>query len=120
VKIKEDMKRIRELNILVDFDDKGYLLQLFTKPLMDRPTVFIEIIQRAGNQGFGAGNFKSLFESTLMRKMRPPHRLLPAEEDRVLLSKFALCQARCLRLSTRFCSLFLCNRGFKMLAWISP
>ena len=43
------MKRIKELNILVDFDDRGYLLQLFTQPLMDRPTVFIEIIQRAGN-----------------------------------------------------------------------
>lgn len=63
ITVKEDMDRLRELNILVDFDDKGYLLQLFTKPLMDRPTVFIEIIQRAGNSGFGAGNFKALFES---------------------------------------------------------
>lgn len=63
IKIKEDMDAIKRLNILVDFDDKGYLLQLFTKPLMDRPTVFIEIIQREGNSGFGAGNFQSLFES---------------------------------------------------------
>eukprot|EP01138_Halocafeteria_seosinensis_P006525 gb/GECG01006670.1/.p1 GENE.gb/GECG01006670.1/~~gb/GECG01006670.1/.p1 ORF type:complete len:399 (+),score=54.39 gb/GECG01006670.1/:1-1197(+) len=63
IKVKEDMQTIRDLSILVDFDDNGYLLQLFTKPLMDRPTVFLEIIQREGNQGFGAGNFKSLFEA---------------------------------------------------------
>lgn len=63
IKVKEDLEAIRRLHILVDFDDKGYLLQLFTAPLMDRPTVFIEIIQRAGCNGFGAGNFKSLFES---------------------------------------------------------
>ncbi len=107
--VKEDLDRLQELNILVDFDDTGYLLQLFTRPLMDRPTVFIEIIQREGNtvcnasggtvlfvdsagsgicymcthvflshwmcsrqwllcmcnvrQGFGAGNFKGLFEA---------------------------------------------------------
>jgi len=54
---------VQGLNILVDFDENGYLLQLFTKPLMDRPTVFLEVIQREGNQGFGAGNFKSLFEA---------------------------------------------------------
>ena len=47
----------------IDFDEGGYLLQLFTKPLMDRPTVFIEIIQRNNFDGFGAGNFKSLFEA---------------------------------------------------------
>lgn len=47
--MKEDVGKLQELNILVDFDDRGYLLQLFTKPLMDRPTVFIEIIQREGN-----------------------------------------------------------------------
>lgn len=63
ITVREDLTRLQELNILVDFDDTGYLLQLFTKPLMDRPTVFIEIIQREGNTGFGAGNFKSLFES---------------------------------------------------------
>ena len=61
--VKEDMDKLQELNILVDFDEHGYLLQLFTLPLMDRPTVFLEIIQREGNSGFGAGNFKSLFES---------------------------------------------------------
>lgn len=63
ITVEEDMDVLQSLNILVDFDDKGYLLQLFTKPLMDRPTVFLEIIQREGNSGFGAGNFKSLFEA---------------------------------------------------------
>jgi 4-hydroxyphenylpyruvate dioxygenase len=62
-KLNEDFDTIQKLNILIDFDDGGYLLQLFTKPLMDRPTVFIEIIQRNDFDGFGAGNFKSLFEA---------------------------------------------------------
>ncbi|CZR53785.1 probable 4-hydroxyphenylpyruvate dioxygenase [Phialocephala subalpina] len=62
-KLQEDFDTIQKLNILVDFDEGGYLLQLFTKPLMDRPTVFIEIIQRNEFDGFGAGNFKSLFEA---------------------------------------------------------
>ncbi|KAL5600988.1 hypothetical protein BROUX41_005819 [Berkeleyomyces rouxiae] len=61
--LKEDLDMIEKLNILIDYDEQGYLLQLFTKPLMDRPTVFIEIIQRNDFEGFGAGNFKSLFES---------------------------------------------------------
>lgn len=61
--LQEDFAAIRELDILIDFDEGGYLLQLFTKHLMDRPTVFIEIIQRRGFEGFGAGNFKSLFEA---------------------------------------------------------
>ncbi|KAB8292304.1 hypothetical protein EYC80_008046 [Monilinia laxa] len=61
--LREDFEEIRRLNILIDFDEGGYLLQLFTKPLMDRPTVFLEIIQREGFEGFGAGNFKSLFEA---------------------------------------------------------
>jgi 4-hydroxyphenylpyruvate dioxygenase len=61
--LKEDFDVIEKLNILIDFDEGGYLLQLFTKPLMDRPTVFLEIIQRNGFDGFGAGNFKSLFEA---------------------------------------------------------
>lgn len=59
----EDMARLKELNILVDFDEEGYLLQIFTKPVEDRPTLFIEIIQRRHHEGFGAGNFKALFES---------------------------------------------------------
>lgn len=59
----EDFETIQKLNILIDYDEQGYLLQLFTKPLMDRPTVFIEIIQRHSFEGFGAGNFKSLFEA---------------------------------------------------------
>jgi 4-hydroxyphenylpyruvate dioxygenase len=63
IEVKEDLELLKSLDILVDFDDKGYLLQLFTRPLMDRPTVFLEIIQREGNSGFGAGNFQSLFES---------------------------------------------------------
>jgi 4-hydroxyphenylpyruvate dioxygenase len=63
VEVKEDLDIIEELNILVDFDDHGYLLQLFTRPNQDRPTLFFEFIQRANHEGFGAGNFKSLFES---------------------------------------------------------
>lgn len=62
-KMKEDLKRLQELSILVDADEEGYLLQIFTKPLQDRPTLFFEIIQRMGAKGFGAGNFKALFES---------------------------------------------------------
>lgn len=61
--LQEDFATIERLNILIDYDEQGYLLQLFTKPLMDRPTVFIEIIQRNAFEGFGAGNFKSLFEA---------------------------------------------------------
>lgn len=61
--LKEDLDVVEGLNILIDYDEQGYLLQLFTKPLMDRPTVFIEIIQRNEFDGFGAGNFKSLFEA---------------------------------------------------------
>jgi len=61
--IEEPMDRIRELKILIDKDDEGYLLQLFTKPVEDRPTVFFEIIQRKGSRGFGKGNFRALFES---------------------------------------------------------
>ena len=61
--IDEDIKRLKELNILVDRDEYGYLLQIFTKPIQDRPTLFIEIIQRKGSKGFGQGNFQALFES---------------------------------------------------------
>lgn len=63
LKLKEDFDAIEKLHILIDFDEGGYLLQLFTKPLMDRPTVFLEIIQRNNFTGFGAGNFKGLFEA---------------------------------------------------------
>jgi 4-hydroxyphenylpyruvate dioxygenase len=62
-KIHEDVNAIKKLNILVDRDDEGYLLQLFTKPVQDRPTVFFEIIQRCGAKSFGKGNFKALFEA---------------------------------------------------------
>ncbi|XP_028433288.1 4-hydroxyphenylpyruvate dioxygenase [Perca flavescens] len=61
VQISEDLDVLQALNILVDYDDNGYLLQIFTKPVQDRPTVFLEVIQRHNHQGFGAGNFKSLF-----------------------------------------------------------
>merc|ERR1712226_112596 len=61
--IAEDLDVLQELNILVDFDDQGYLLQIFTKLMQDRPTLFLEVIQRCNHQGFGAGNFKSLFEA---------------------------------------------------------
>ena len=61
--VKEDHKAVKDLGILVDADDEGYLLQLFTKPLQDRPTLFFEIICRRGSQSFGKGNFKALFES---------------------------------------------------------
>jgi 4-hydroxyphenylpyruvate dioxygenase len=61
--IDEDLEPLKELGILVDRDDEGYLLQLFTKPVEDRPTLFFEIIQRKGAKSFGKGNFKALFEA---------------------------------------------------------
>lgn len=62
-KIDEDLEPLREFGILVDRDDEGYLLQIFTKPVQDRPTLFYEIIQRKGAKSFGKGNFKALFEA---------------------------------------------------------
>lgn len=62
-KIDEDIQSLKKLGILVDRDDEGYLLQIFTKPVEDRPTVFFEIIQRKGAKSFGKGNFKALFEA---------------------------------------------------------
>jgi 4-hydroxyphenylpyruvate dioxygenase len=61
--IDEDLEPLRDLGILVDRDDEGYLLQLFSKPVQDRPTLFYEIIQRKGARSFGKGNFKALFEA---------------------------------------------------------
>jgi 4-hydroxyphenylpyruvate dioxygenase len=61
--IREDWERVRRLRILVDRDEEGYLLQIFTKPVLDRPTLFYEIIERQGSRGFGKGNFKALFEA---------------------------------------------------------
>jgi 4-hydroxyphenylpyruvate dioxygenase len=61
--IDEDTQSLKELGVLVDRDDEGYLLQIFTKPVEDRPTLFFEIIQRKGAQSFGKGNFKALFEA---------------------------------------------------------
>ncbi len=62
-KIDEDLAPLKELGILIDRDEEGYLLQLFTKPVLDRPTMFFEIIQRKGAKSFGKGNFKALFEA---------------------------------------------------------
>jgi len=62
-KFKEDINELQKLGIMIDADDEGYLLQIFTKPVEDRPTLFFEVIQRMGARGFGAGNFKALFES---------------------------------------------------------
>ncbi len=62
-KIDEDLKPLQNLGILIDRDEEGYLLQIFSKPLQDRPTLFFEIIQRKGAKSFGKGNFKALFEA---------------------------------------------------------
>ncbi len=69
-KIDEDIEPLKELGILVDRDDEGYLLQIFTKPVEDRPTLFFEIIQRKGAKSFGKGNFKALFESIEMEQAK--------------------------------------------------
>ena len=68
--VKEDHEKIHRLGILVDADEEGYLLQLFTKPLQDRPTLFFEIICRRGSQSFGKGNFKALFQSLELEQAR--------------------------------------------------
>ena len=62
-RIEEDLKDLKKLNILIDRDEEGYLLQIFSKPVQDRPTLFFEIIERNGARSFGKGNFKALFES---------------------------------------------------------
>jgi 4-hydroxyphenylpyruvate dioxygenase len=68
--IHQSMETIRELGILVDRDDEGYLLQIFTRPIQDRPTAFIEVIERHGSRGFGKGNFKALFEALELEQER--------------------------------------------------
>ncbi len=62
-KIDADIKDLAELGILADRDDEGYMLQIFTKPVGDRPTLFFEVIERHGSRSFGKGNFKALFEA---------------------------------------------------------
>jgi len=69
-KIDEELKTLRDLGILIDRDEEGYLLQIFTKPVEDRPTVFYEIIQRKGAKSFGKGNFKALFEAIELEQVR--------------------------------------------------
>ena len=68
-KFKEDIAELQKLGIMIDADEEGYLLQIFTRPVEDRPTLFFEIIQRMGAKGFGAGNFKALFESIEREQM---------------------------------------------------
>ncbi|MGL4421398.1 MAG: 4-hydroxyphenylpyruvate dioxygenase, partial [Gemmataceae bacterium] len=67
--INEDLRELADLGILVDRDDEGYMLQIFTKPVQDRPTLFFEIIQRVGGKSFGKGNFKALFEAIEREQM---------------------------------------------------
>jgi len=62
-KIEESVPELKDLGILVDRDDEGYMLQIFTRPVEDRPTLFYEVIQRKGSRSFGKGNFKALFEA---------------------------------------------------------
>jgi 4-hydroxyphenylpyruvate dioxygenase len=68
--LDEPMDEIKRLGILVDKDEEGYLMQVFTRPVEDRPTVFYEIIQRKGSRGFGKGNFKALFEAIELEQAR--------------------------------------------------
>ena len=68
--LDEPLEEIQRLGILVDKDEEGYLLQIFTRPVEDRPTVFYEIIQRKGSRGFGKGNFKALFEAIELEQAR--------------------------------------------------
>jgi 4-hydroxyphenylpyruvate dioxygenase len=63
IKVVESLDELQKLQILVDYDDQGYLLQVFSRPVQDRPTLFLEFIQRRNHTGFGVGNFKSLFEA---------------------------------------------------------
>jgi 4-hydroxyphenylpyruvate dioxygenase len=69
-KIDENLRDLAELGILIDRDDEGYLLQIFTKPVADRPTLFFEVIQRHGARSFGKGNFKALFEAIEREQMK--------------------------------------------------
>ncbi|KAL8777567.1 MAG: hypothetical protein Q9213_007803 [Squamulea squamosa] len=69
-KLREDLDEVERMKILIDFDEGGYLLQIFSKPVLDRPTVFVEIIQREDFEGFGAGNFKGLFEAIQLEQAR--------------------------------------------------
>ncbi|XP_076233159.1 4-hydroxyphenylpyruvate dioxygenase [Calliopsis andreniformis] len=70
VKIMEDLNTLQKLRILIDYDENGYLLQIFTKNMQDRPTLFIEVIQRHNHNGFGAGNFQALFEAIEMEQAK--------------------------------------------------
>ena len=71
--LKEDIETLKGLGILIDADEEGYLLQIFTKPLQDRPTLFFEIIQRVGARGLGAGKLKALFESIEREQAKEEH-----------------------------------------------
>jgi len=82
VVVREDLDILEKLNILVDFDDKGYLLQIFTENAEDRPTLFYEVIQRNNHDGFGAGNFKALFTS-IERAQAKRGNLLQNNNDKI-------------------------------------
>ena len=69
-KVRVPVDELQHRGLLVDRDDEGYLLQVFTKPVQDRPTVFYELIERHGSQGFGKGNFKALFEAVEQEQER--------------------------------------------------
>ena len=69
------MNKLKELKILLDFDEKGYLLQIFTKPIMSKPTLFLEIIERHNFNGFGAGNFQSLFECIEIEQIKRDNKI---------------------------------------------
>lgn len=73
--IDTDMNKLKELKILLDFDEKGYLLQIFTKPIMSKPTLFLEIIERHNFNGFGAGNFQSLFECIEIEQIKRDNKI---------------------------------------------
>ncbi|KAI9549835.1 4-hydroxyphenylpyruvate dioxygese [Daphnia sinensis] len=83
-KIDEDIEPLKKLGILVDRDEEGYLLQIFTKPVEDRPTLFFEIIQRKGARSFGAGNFKALFEALERFLWLIPENLISAYPNRII------------------------------------
>uniref|UniRef100_A0A915EMP7 4-hydroxyphenylpyruvate dioxygenase n=1 Tax=Ditylenchus dipsaci TaxID=166011 RepID=A0A915EMP7_9BILA len=70
IEVLENLQKIRKLKILIDFDNNGYLLQIFTKPMQDRPTLFVEVIQRHNYDGFGAGNFKALFAAVELEQKK--------------------------------------------------
>lgn len=81
IQFKDEFEKIRELGILMDFDQHGYLLQIFTKPVQERATLFLEIIYRHNYNGFGAGNFQALFAAVELEQKRRETNELAANND---------------------------------------